>query len=131
MSNIPQNLKYTKSHEWVKKEENGTYKLGITDHAQSMLGDFVFVDLPEVGSDHKAGDDCCVVESVKAASDVYMPVAGVIKAVNTDLESSPELVNQDPYGKGWLFSFKPTNAADVDNLLDATAYAAVEKTEEH
>jgi len=131
MSNIPQNLKYTKTHEWVRKESDGTVTVGITDHAQSMLGDFVFIDLPKIDTDYQPGKECCVVESVKAASDVYMPIAGKVKAVNTELAATPGSVNSDPYGKGWLFQITPANANDVDKLLDAVAYAAVEQCESH
>jgi len=131
MSQIPENLHYTKSHEWVRKESDGTCTVGITDHAQSMLGDFVFVDLPEVDAEYKAEADCCVAESVKAASDIYMPISGTVTAVNDKLETSPGLVNSDPYGEGWLFQFKPDTEKDLDGLLDAQAYEEVEKTEDH
>lgn len=131
MSNIPQNLKYTKTHEWARKENDGTITVGITDHAQSMLGDFVFIDVPKMGVDYKAGKECCVVESVKAASDVYMPLSGKIKAVNDGLASSPGSVNSDPYGKGWLFQLTPANPSDFDKLLDAATYAEAEKSECH
>lgn len=131
MSNIPQNLRYTKTHEWAKKEADGTVTIGITDHAQSMLGDFVFIDLPKVGMDYQAGKECCVVESVKAASDVYMPISGKIKAVNTELTKSPGAVNSDSYGKGWLFQVTPSNPSELNNLLDATQYASVEQADSH
>jgi len=121
MSEIPSDLRYTESHEWVSSGDGGV-KVGITDHAQSQLGDLVFVDLPAVGDSVSAGDACAVVESVKAASDVYSPVSGEVVAVNEDLEDSPELVNQDPYGKGWLFTVKANDDSGLDKLMDADAY---------
>ena len=121
--NIPSNLKYTKSHEWVRVEGDGTITVGITDHAQELLGDLVFVELPEVGKEFDAEQEAAVVESVKAASDVYAPISGTVTAVNTSVSDSPEAVNQDAYA-AWLFKMKPANIADVDALLDATAYAA-------
>lgn len=123
MSEIPTDLRYTESHEWASTEEDGTVRVGITDHAQSQLGDLVFVELPEVGDRVEAGDACAVVESVKAASDVYSPVTGEITAVNEDLDGSPELVNQDAFGEGWLFALTPDDAGEVDKLMDAEAYA--------
>ena len=104
MSNIPAELKYSKEHEWLRKEADGTYTVGITEHAQELLGDMVFVDLPEVGATVSAGDDCAVAESVKAASDIYAPVSGEIVAVNDALSDSPELVNSEPYAGGWKTS---------------------------
>ena len=121
--NIPSNLKYTKSHEWVRVEADGTVTIGITDHAQELLGDLVFVELPDVGKELAAEQEAAVVESVKAASDVYAPIAGTVTEVNTSVSDSPEAVNQDAYG-AWLFKIKPANIADVDALLDANAYAA-------
>lgn len=121
--NIPSNLKYTKSHEWVRVEGDGTITVGITDHAQELLGDLVFVELPEVGKEFAAEREAAVVESVKAASDVYAPISGTVTSVNTSVSDSPEAVNQDAYA-AWLFKMKPANIADVDALLDATAYAA-------
>jgi len=121
--NIPSNLKYTKSHEWVRVEGDGTITVGITDHAQELLGDLVFVELPEVGKEFAAEQEAAVVESVKAASDVYAPISGTVTAVNTSVSDSPEAVNQDAYA-AWLFKMKPANAADVDALLDAANYAA-------
>ncbi len=121
--NIPSNLKYTKSHEWVRVEGDGTITVGITDHAQELLGDLVFVELPDVGKEFVAEQEAAVVKSVKAASDVYAPVAGTVTAVNTSVSDSPEAVNQDAYA-AWLFKMKPANIADVNALLDATAYAA-------
>ena len=120
--NTPQDLKYTTSHEWVKKESDGTLSVGITDHAQEALGDIVFLELPKVGSKYAANENCAVIESVKAASDIYMPIAGEIVAANDDLAKSPEQVNADAYG-AWMFKIKPGNAADLDKLLDAAAYA--------
>ena len=121
--NIPSKLKYTRSHEWIRTESDGTITVGITDHAQELLGDLVFIELPEVGKTLSAEQEAAVVESVKAASDVYAPVAGTSTAVNSDLVSSPEAVNQDAYA-AWLFKLKPTNLAELDNLLDAAAYTA-------
>lgn len=122
MSNVPTELKYASSHEWVRADGDGVYSVGITEHAQELLGDMVFVDLPEVGSEVSAGGDCAVAESVKAASDIYAPISGEIIAINTELESSPELVNSAPYTDGWLFSIKASDEGELDNLLDADAY---------
>jgi glycine cleavage system H protein len=124
MSNVPANLKYTESHEWVRAEADGTVTVGITDHAQEALGDLVFIELPEVGKSYAAGQETCVVESVKAAADVYAPIAGEVTEVNQSAVDAPESVNQDAYA-AWLFKLKPANAADVDALLDAAAYAKV------
>ncbi|WP_153112101.1 glycine cleavage system protein GcvH [Propionivibrio limicola] len=121
--NIPSNLKYTKSHEWVRVETDGTVTVGITDHAQELLGDLVFVELPEVGKELAAEQEAAVVESVKAASDVYAPIAGTITETNPAVVDAPESVNQDAYA-AWLFKMKPANPADVDALLDAAAYTA-------
>lgn len=121
--NVPTNLKYAKSHEWVRSEADGTVTVGITEHAQELLGDLVFVDLPELGAELSAGQEAAVVESVKAASDVYAPVSGVVLEVNNAVVDAPESVNQDAYA-AWLFKMKPANIADVNALLDATAYAA-------
>ena len=121
--NIPANLKYTKSHEWVRVEADGTVTVGITDHAQELLGDLVFVELPDVGKSLAAEQEAAVVESVKAASDVYAPIAGTVVEVNAAVPATPELINQDAYA-AWLFKLKPATAADVDGLLDAAAYAA-------
>jgi glycine cleavage system H protein len=126
---IPQDLKYTKSHEWVRLEEDGTATIGITQHAQELLGDMVFVETPNVGRILKQGEECAVVESVKAASDVYAPIAGEVTAINPDLESAPEKINQDAYA-AWLFKLKPANAADLDNLLDYAAYQKMLESEE-
>ncbi|MDO8208436.1 MAG: glycine cleavage system protein GcvH [Gallionella sp.] len=129
MSN-PSNLKYTASHEWVKTESDGTVSIGITQHAQELLGDMVFVEAPAVGRSLKAKEECAVVESVKAAADVYAPVSGTVTAINGDLDSSPEAINNEPYS-AWIFKMKPDNAADIDALLDAAAYQAVVDSEEH
>jgi glycine cleavage system H protein len=120
MSN-PENLKYTASHEWVKSEADGTISVGITQHAQELLGDMVFVETPEEGRQLKPKEECAVVESVKAAADIYAPVSGVVTAVNGELESTPEAINSDPYG-AWIFRMKPDNPADVAALMDAKAY---------
>jgi glycine cleavage system H protein len=122
MSN-PANLKYTASHEWVKAEADGTVTIGITQHAQELLGDMVFVETPAVGRKLQAGEECAVVESVKAAADVYAPLAGAVVAVNGELDGAPEKLNSDPYDT-WLFRMKPDNAADVNGLMDADAYQA-------
>jgi glycine cleavage system H protein len=128
--NNPSKLKYTASHEWVKNEADGTISIGITEHAQELLGDMVFVENPAVGRKLKAKEECAVVESVKAAADVYAPVSGVVTAVNGELDSVPELINSDPYA-AWMFKMKPDNAADVAALMDAAAYQAVVDSEAH
>lgn len=122
MSNVPSDLKYTKSHEWVRDNGDGTVTVGVTDHAQELLGDLVFVETPEAGTNLAAEDACAVVESVKAASDVYAPLAGEVVAGNEALADSPEVVNNDAYGEGWLFKLRPANAGDLDGLMDADAY---------
>jgi glycine cleavage system H protein len=119
--NNPNNLKYTTTHEWARLEADGTVVVGITDHAQEALGDMVFVELPSVGRALKANEECAVVESVKAASDIYAPIAGSVTEVNNELNDAPEKINQDPYG-AWIFKLKPVNAADMNGLLDANAY---------
>ncbi len=129
MSN-PSNLKYTSSHEWVKSEADGTVSIGITQHAQELLGDMVFVEAPAAGRHLKAREECAVVESVKAAADVYAPIAGTVTEVNGQLDSSPEAINEDPYA-AWMFKMKPDNAADVNALMDAAAYQAVVDSEAH
>ena len=121
--NVPTNLKYAKSHEWGRCEADGSVTVGISEHAQELLGDLVFVDLPELGAELCAGQEAAVVESVKAASDVYAPVSGIVLEVNTAVADAPESVNQDAYA-AWLFKLKPTNPAELDNLLDAAAYTA-------
>lgn len=123
MSNIPSELKYATSHEWVRNEGDGTVTIGITEHAQGLLGDMVFVELPDVGDEVSTGDDVAVAESVKAASDIYAPVSGEVIEVNEDLEDSPELVNSDAFGDGWLFKVKLDDASELDALLDAEGYA--------
>jgi glycine cleavage system H protein len=122
VNNIPSDLRYTKSHEWVRQVQGGAMEIGITEHAQSALGDLVFVEVPDVGRALKAGDACAVVESVKAASDVYSPVAGKVIASNASLATQPELLNQDPYGAGWLFRLDSGAAPDVSRLMTAGAY---------
>jgi glycine cleavage system H protein len=124
MSNVPGDLRYTKSHEWVRTLPDGSVEVGITDHAQNALGDLVFVEVPETGRQVGAGDAFAVVESVKAASDVYSPVGGEVVAGNDALASQPELINQEPYGQGWIARLKPGSLADVEGLLDAAAYEA-------
>ncbi len=124
MSEIPAELKYTKSHEWVRVEGDGTVTIGITDHAQELLGDLVFVELPEEGTTLSAEDAACVVESVKAASDVYSPVSGDVIAVNEALADAPETINDSPYDDGWLFKLKLSAEAELDDMLDADAYEA-------
>ncbi len=131
MSDIPQELKYTKSHEWVRVEEDGTLTVGITEHAQGLLGDMVFVELPEVGESYEAEQDCAVVESVKAASDIYCPVEGEVVEVNEELEDAPEQINVNAYHEGWIFRLNPSNPDDVDNLMNADDYAALVEAEEH
>jgi glycine cleavage system H protein len=122
MSNIPSHLKYTDSHEWVSIEDNGNARIGISDHAQEALGDLVFVELPAVGDEIGQGDPCAVVESVKAASDIYVPVSGKVVAVNEDLDSDPALINSDPYGDGWLFELELSDSEELEGLKDAEAY---------
>lgn len=129
MSN-PSNLKYTASHEWVKTETDGTVSIGITQHAQALLGDMVFVEAPAVGRHLKAREECAVVESVKAAADVYAPIAGEVTTINEELDSSPENINNTPYA-AWMFKMKPDNAADLDALMDATAYQSIVDNEAH
>lgn len=124
MSNVPTELKYATSHEWVRSEGDGVYTVGITEHAQELLGDMVFVELPEEGDTFSVGDDCAVAESVKAASDIYAPISGEIVGINEELEDSPELVNNDPYGDGWLFKIKADDETELSNLLDAEGYSA-------
>ena len=126
MSEVRSDLKYRESHEWVRDEGDGTVTVGISDHAQEQLGDMVYVELPEVGNDYSQGESCAVVESVKAASDAYAPVSGEVVEVNDALEDEPERVNTDPYGDGWMFKMKLSNAAELDGLLDADAYEAAQ-----
>ena len=122
--NIPADLKYAQSHEWARLADDGLVTVGISDHAQEALGDIVFLELPQVGRMVKAGEECAVVESVKAASDIYAPISGEVAAVNQAAADAPESVNQDAYA-AWLFKIKPDNVADLDGLLDAAAYAKV------
>jgi len=129
MSNVPQELKYTNSHEWVLAGDDGQVTIGITDHAQELLGDMVFIELPEIDIELDAGDESAVVESVKAASDVYAPIAGKVVAVNEKLADAPELVNEDPYGEGWMFRLQISDVSELDGLMDADAYAAIEAEE--
>ena len=124
MSSYPADLRYTKSHEWLRTLQDGTIEVGITDHAQQALGDLVFVEVPEAGRHLAAGDACAVVESVKAASDVYSPIAGEVTSGNPKLAAEPELINRDPYGEGWIMRLKPAGGAATETL-DAKAYEAV------
>lgn len=123
MSEIPGDLKFRKSHEWARLQDDGLVCVGISDHAQELLGDLVYVELPEVGAHLDAENSAAVVESVKAASDLYPPVAGEVVAVNDALDGNPELINEDAYGDGWVFVLKPDDKADLDELLDPDAYA--------
>ena len=125
MSQTPADLRYTKSHEWLRTLPDGSIEIGITDHAQQALGDLVFVEVPEAGRRLAAGDACAVVESVKAASDVYSPLAGEVAAGNPRLASEPELVNRDPYGQGWILRLKPAGGGAATETMDAMAYDAV------
>lgn len=124
MSNIPNELKYVSSHEWIREEDDGTVTVGITDHAQELLGDVVYVELPELESEVALEDEIAVVESVKAASDIYAPLSGTIIAVNETLEDAPETINSAPYDDGWMFKMKPSEPSEMANLLDAEAYGA-------
>lgn len=121
MSNPP-SLKYARTHEWVKLEESGEVMVGITDHAQDLLGDLVFAELPEVGQRFSAKEECMLLESVKAASDIYMPISGEISAINTKLVDEPEIINEDSFGEGWLFKIQPDNSSDIESLLSAEVY---------
>lgn len=131
MSEIPGDLKFMKSHEWTRVEDNGTVTVGISDHAQGLLGDLVYVELPNVGDHVDAGAACAVVESVKAASDVYSPVSGEIVAVNSALSDKPETINEDAYGDGWIFVVKMENAEQLNELLSPDDYAALLEEEGH
>ncbi|OZG71418.1 glycine cleavage system protein H [Hahella sp. CCB-MM4] len=124
MSNIPGELKYTSTHEWVRLEEDGTVTIGVTDHAQDLLGDVVFVELPEVGSNLAAAEEAGVVESVKAASDIYAPIAGEVVEINDALQETPELVNSDPYNDGWFFRLKVEDKSELDGLMSSVEYKA-------
>lgn len=127
---IPSDLKYTRSHEWVKTEADGTVTVGITDHAQELLGDMVFIELPKVGDSFSQKQECAVAESVKAAADVYAPISGEVIEVNSALTDSPEEINQDAFGS-WLFKLKPGNPSELDGLLDAAGYQEVLDSEDH
>lgn len=127
---IPTNLKYSKSHEWVKPEADGTVTVGISHHAQELLGDMVFIELPEVGRTLKQKEECAVAESVKAAADVYSPISGEVTAVNSPLVDEPGKINEDAYS-AWLFKLKPSNPAELDGLLDAAAYTELVESEDH
>jgi len=122
MSDIPDDLKYTASHEWVKLNDDGTVSVGITEHAQELLGDIVFVETPEIETEFTAEEACCVVESVKAASDIYMPISGEVIDANGELSDTPELINSSPYDDGWIFKIKPSNEDELDGLMDAQTY---------
>ena len=126
----PAELKYTKSHEWIKQEADGTVTVGITHHAQELLGDLVFVELPAVGRKLKQGEECAVVESVKAAADVFAPVTGEVVGANADLADTPEKINQDAYG-AWMFKLKPADPGELAGLLDAAAYQAIADADAH
>jgi len=131
MSNIPTELQYTDSHEWVSVDEDGNARIGITDHAQELLGDLVFVELPEVGAEIGAGSACAVVESVKAASDVYSPVTGEVVEVNETLADAPETINQDAYEEGWIFRLRMADPDELEALMDADGYAEHAESEEN
>jgi glycine cleavage system H protein len=123
MSNVPDDLRYAKSHEWVRDNGDGTVTVGISDHAQEALGDLVYVEVPQVGKHVEAGEACAVVESVKAASDIYSPVGGDVVETNEALGDAPETVNEDPYGDGWIFKLRLADEQELDGLLDADGYA--------
>ena len=131
MSEIPGDLKFLKSHEWARAEGNGRVVVGISDHAQGLLGDLVYVELPAVGDDLEAGNACAVVESVKAASDVYSPISGKVVEINEALSDKPETINEDAYGQGWLFVVEIADAAQLDSLMSADAYAQALADDEH
>ncbi len=131
MTDIPQDLKYTKSHEWVRVEDDGSITIGITDHAQGLLGDMVFVELPDVGDEFEAEQDCAVIESVKAASDIYCPIEGEVIAVNEELADAPEQINVNAYHEGWLFRIKPFKENDFDTLMSPEDYAELVESESH
>ena len=124
MSNVPSDLKYVTSHEWIRLEDDGSVTIGITDHAQELLGDVVYVELPEIDSEVALDDEVAVVESVKAASDIFAPLSGTIIAVNDALEDAPELVNSSVYDDGWMFKMKPSDESELDHLIDSEAYMA-------
>jgi glycine cleavage system H protein len=130
MANIPKELMYAQTHEWIKKDENGHYIIGITEHAQALLGDIVFVDHKEVGEYVCAGDDVAIAESVKAVSEIFTPISGEVVAFNKRLEEEPELINTDAFGEGWLMVIRPSDVSELNNLLDSAAYQEV-IAEEH
>lgn len=131
MAEFPENVRYTKTHEWARLEDDGTVTIGISDHAQDALGDVVFVELPEEGDVLGAGDEAGVVESVKAASDIYAPIAGRVAAINNELEDSPETVNDSPFGEGWFYKLTPENSDDMNSLLSAGDYQKICEEESH
>ena len=131
LSEIPGDLKFLKSHEWARVEDDGLIRVGISDHAQAALGDLVYVELPEIGASVQAGNGVAVVESVKAASDIYAPVSGEIVAVNEALADKPEMINEDAFGNGWIFVVRASDRAELDELLDADAYAEQIENEDH
>lgn len=122
MAQLPEELRYSKTHTWAELQEDGTVRVGITDYAQQELGDIVYVELPEVERNYASGEECAVVESVKSASDIYCPVGGEIVAVNDELKDSPDNINEDPYGEGWIFQLQPDDEAELGELFDATGY---------
>ena len=131
MSEIPGDLKFLKSHEWTRVEDDGLIRVGISEHAQSQLGDLVYVELPEVGSDVKAGTGAAVVESVKAASDIYSPISGEVVEINEILSDKPETINEDAYGDGWIFLVRPSDRAELEELLDANEYQELVENDDH
>ncbi len=122
MSNVPSELKYISSHEWIRLEDDGSVTIGITDHAQELLGDIVYVELPDIDSEVAVEDEMAVVESVKAASDIYAPISGTITEINELLEDAPETINSSPYDDGWMFKMQPSEPSEIDNLIDAETY---------
>lgn len=131
MSEAPDDLRYTRSHEWVRVNDDGTVTVGITSHAQDQLGDMVYVEVPEIDHELEAEDACAVVESVKAASDIYAPLSGTVVEANEELADNPEIVNQDPFGAGWIMKIRPVDIAATDALMDADAYLAFLEDEDH
>ena len=131
MSEIPGDLKFLKSHEWARAEDDGLVRVGISDHAQSQLGDLVYVELPEIGASVQAGHGVAVVESVKAASDIYAPVSGEIVEVNENLSDKPETINEDAWGEGWIYAIRPSHREELNDLLDANAYAELIENDDH
>lgn len=131
MSDVPNELKYTKTHEWVRTNSDGSITVGITGHAQELLGDMVYIELPEVEANYASGEECAVVESVKAASDVYCPITGEIVAVNEELTDKPETVNEDPFDTGWMFKVMPEDEGEIEELMDAEAYSEFIAEEDH